>query len=60
MSYFNTITLSHPMDLRAGDHFTIAGIYVAVRNPDRKWWQFWKPRFVADPAQLRMFAVTNG
>jgi hypothetical protein len=29
-----------------GDTFTIAHIYRMIPNPDRKWWQVWKPRKV--------------
>lgn len=33
--------------IKVGDTVTFAHIYETVSNPDRRWWQVWKPRFVA-------------
>lgn len=32
-------------NLKVGDVFTIDGMHLTP-NPDRKWWQIWKPREV--------------
>ena len=42
--------------LQVGDTLTVAGVYVTRLNPGRKWWQVWKPRFVATP-DLQTFQV---
>lgn len=34
------------MDIQIGDKFTIENFYSSVKNQDRRWWQFWKPRLV--------------
>lgn len=39
------------------DTLTIA--YGMERNPDRRWWQVWKPRWVAMD-QLQCFEVIHG
>lgn len=36
-------------NIKPGDKFTVAGVYHALPNPDRKWWQFWKPDKIAGP-----------
>lgn len=43
--------------MELGETVTIAGIYEQVPNPARRWWQFWRPRFVAGP-ELRKFTIT--
>lgn len=43
--------------MQTGDTFTIAGIHPVIANPARRWWQFWKPRKVADRTRLAMFTV---
>lgn len=49
------------MSVKVGDEFTIAGVRTAVPNTDRKWWQFWKPKFVLGPLQrYRVTDVRNG
>lgn len=37
------------MGMHVGDKFTIAGVRRSVPNPDRRWWQWWKPRTVPGP-----------
>lgn len=43
--------------MKPGDHFTIAGCFAMMLNPNRRWWQFWKPRYVADEERLARFTV---
>lgn len=43
------------LDMRVGDRITLGWKW---RNPDRRWWQFWKPRFV-DPPLMRVVSVTH-
>lgn len=38
--------------MKPGDTFTIAGIYELIPNSSRRWWQFWKPRFVKGPPKV--------
>ena len=47
--------------VKIGDKITLAGTFVLVRNPARKWWQVWKPRVVAgiDPDKLMSYTVTH-
>lgn len=45
------------MTMQKGDTITFEGLHQMVRNPDRKWWQLWKPRMV--PAELRTFRVVS-
>jgi hypothetical protein len=45
-------------ELKVGDEVTIAGCLVLVRNPDRRWWQFWKPRMIMS-GELQRFRVTG-
>jgi len=42
--------------MEAGDKITMAGFNRMIRNPSRKWWQFWKPRMI-DSGQLQVFEV---
>lgn len=44
--------------LKPGDKLTIAGAMVPIKNPSRKWWQFWKPRMVAGPVYREFVIVT--
>jgi hypothetical protein len=41
--------------MQPGDTFTIEGIHRKVKNGKRKWWQFWKPRYIQGP--LRVFKL---
>lgn len=43
--------------IEVGDVFTVAGLHSWVKNPKRKWWQFWKPARVKGP--LQTFRVTD-
>ena len=43
------------MTVQKGDTITFEGIRQMARNPDRKWWQVWKPRMV--PSELKVFRV---
>lgn len=43
--------------IRIGDTFTIAGVHEKLPNPDRRWWQFWIPKFV--PGDLLTFTVSE-
>lgn len=45
------------MTIKIGDEFTIAGVRNMRPNPDRRWWQLWKPRRV--PAELKVFRVVE-
>jgi hypothetical protein len=42
--------------IEVGDTLTISGVRRSVRNPARRWWQLWRPRWVksADLANLRV------
>lgn len=42
--------------LKVGDSFTISGVHPLIRNPSRRWWQVWKPRFVPTE-ELQRFTV---
>jgi hypothetical protein len=42
----------------SGDTFTIAGCKRVVRNPDRRWWQLWKPRQIVT-AELQTWRVSG-
>jgi hypothetical protein len=33
-------------DIKPGDTLTFEGINHMVPNPDRRWWQFWKPQMI--------------
>lgn len=39
------------MTVQKGDTITFEGIRQMARNPDRKWWQVWKPRLIPANAQ---------
>lgn len=53
------VPLSRPnLPIKVGDSFTIAGVYPLYRNPDRRWWQVWKPRWVRE-GFLQTFKVTE-
>lgn len=43
--------------IKPGDIVTVAGFYVTVPNPHRRWWQFWKPKMIEDRTQLRKFRL---
>lgn len=43
--------------MKPGDKFTIAHVHPWMRNPARKWWQFWKPKWVVDTSRLAEFTV---
>lgn len=45
--------------IKVGDKFTISGIYKGIKNPNRRWWTFWRPRIVADPNVLQQFRVVE-
>jgi hypothetical protein len=42
--------------IKPGHKMTFEGIYRMVPNPSRRWWQFWRPRFVATD-ELQTFTV---
>lgn len=44
--------------MKSGDSLTIAGVWRKIPNPDRKWWQFWRPRMVAS-GEYQRFTVTE-
>lgn len=33
-------------EIKLGDSITIEGLHRVIANPDRRWWQLWKPRMV--------------
>lgn len=37
--------------INIGDEFTIGGVHTAVPNLARRWWQFWKPKYILGPLQ---------
>lgn len=41
----------------AAEEFTIAGVHPVTPNPNRRWWQFWKPKTIADRTRLQTFKV---
>jgi hypothetical protein len=45
-------------EIKLGDTFTIAGDYTQIKNPNRKWWQVWKPKIVK-ANKLQMYRVTE-
>jgi hypothetical protein len=45
--------------IKIGDTFTIEGVYRMVPNPDRRWWQLWKPRLAKKANELQMFRVVG-
>ena len=47
--------------IKIGDEFTIANVHTAVPNLARKWWQFWKPKYILGPLQkYRVLEVSDG
>ncbi len=46
------------MVVHPGDKFTIAGVYEMIPNPNRRWWQWWRPRKVASD-RLAEFRATS-
>lgn len=38
--------------------FTVTGMYEQVRNPDRRWWQFWKRKMIDTDRPLK-FTVSR-
>ena len=47
------------MPIKRGDIFTYEGINEMMRNPDRRWWQLWKPRFVRRQSQTFVVRGTD-
>ena len=41
-----------------GDTFTFEGVRERIPNRNRRWWQFWKPRFF-EGINLARFVVTG-
>lgn len=53
--------IPHNANIKIGDEFTIHGVHTAVPNVSRRWWQFWKPRWVIGPLQkYRVLGVGDG
>ncbi len=54
----DTVTVSGLAEgtIKQGDIITIAGDYKTVRNPRRRWWSFWRPRFI-ERQDLREYVV---
>lgn len=49
------------MSVKVGDEFTIAGVRTAVPNTARRWWQFWKPKYILGPLQrYRVKEIKHG
>lgn len=46
------------MEFGVGDEITIAGVHRRIKNPDRRWWQFWRPRTGAS-IEYQRFTVTE-
>jgi hypothetical protein len=60
-------------DIKPGDVFTIAGIASGtiktgdtftlsgdiVKNPNRRWWQIWKPKRIPNPTLPKTFVVVG-
>lgn len=42
-------------DIKVGDIFTISGIFKMKKNPTRKWWQIYKPKYVVDLGNLQKY-----
>jgi hypothetical protein len=42
--------------IKVGDTFTVAGVRRLGPNPDRAWWQFWRPRLI-ESAELQTYKV---
>ncbi len=45
-------------DIKPGDIITIAGRTIRVKNPNRHWYQFWKPKMITT-SELEKFAVIS-
>lgn len=43
--------------IKAGDTMTIAGVFRQIPNPNRAWWQLWRPKFIQSEV-LQTFNVT--
>ncbi len=39
-----------------GDTLTVANINRLIRNPEHKWWAFWRPRMI-DSGELQTFVI---
>jgi hypothetical protein len=37
----------------------VNGVYRVIPNPNRKWWQFWKPKKIVTD-ELQTFRILNG
>lgn len=48
--------------LKLGDKVTIKGFNISVANPARKWWSFWRPKFITtnEPQVFRVGACVVG
>ena len=48
--------------IKEGDFVTVAGIYALVPNPNRGWWQLWRPKFVQSDGleTFKVVAVAHG
>lgn len=47
------------MTMKVGDTLTFSGI-AFYRQSRRKWWQFWKPRWVAVDLGSSTFSIIDG
>lgn len=43
--------------VKPGDRITFAGQFVRVPNPNRRWFQFWKPKTITTD-QLQEFTLS--
>ncbi len=53
------VTAKPPTGIEVGDVVTISGFFDLKENPDRRWWQFWKPRHVPGAGHLTKFHVVK-
>lgn len=61
MAYLEGPFLPEDAVINVGDEFTIGGVHTAVPNLARRWWQFWKPKYILGPLQkYRVLEVTDG
>lgn len=44
--------------LKVGDTFKLAGLYKKIPNPDREWWQPWKPRHIVTNELVTMTVIS--
>lgn len=51
-----TLSVNDGPLLKPGDILTIAGDYQTIANPKRRWWTFWRPRFIT-MSQLQRYRV---